>query len=105
MHHQRRPSAALPQLDSDSVRRLAAAWDDGGCWKDLAWRADQFWSSAPNEAALMWHHLLLAVGNFKRQGGTRLRLAPLPASPLSLDRSTRPLWWFPAHSHARVVGQ
>ena len=79
---------AFPGLDSNSLRRLAAAWDDSGLWKDVQWLADRFWSTALSDAALAWHHLLLAVGNFKRQGGTRICPSALPASPVT--RSEQP---------------
>src|SRR6266702_2069663 len=41
--------------------------------------ADRFWAAREEELRLIcWHHLVLAVGNFKRQGGRRLRPPALP---------------------------
>ena len=47
--------------------KLAAGWDDEGLWDDVAWLGEHFWAATdPAERALRWHHLVLAVGNFKR---------------------------------------
>lgn len=73
------PATDLPGLDSDTIRRWAGTWDDGGLWGDVEVLADRFWTSADGTERLTgWHHLVLAVGNFKRESGRRLRPAWLP---------------------------
>lgn len=67
---------ARPLLSRDQILRLGSTWDDGGTWNDVRWLADQFWLSDDHTRRRCWHHLLLAVGNFKRQAG-RLHLDPL----------------------------
>src|SRR5260370_39984236 len=58
------------------VTRLAANWVLTGhwrqAWSDIERLAQRFLECDPDEnamATLAWHHLLLAVGNFKRRGG------------------------------------
>ena len=64
----------LPGLTGERVGRLAANWSDGGLWDDVLLLADRFWQvDEPRERVVRWHHLVLAVGNFKRQSGRRLR--------------------------------
>jgi hypothetical protein len=42
--------------------------------------ADRIWAASGDHARLIaWHHVVLAVGNFKRQRGRRLRPASLHA--------------------------
>ena len=67
----------LPGLDSVSIDRLAASWSDGGLWQDVQWLAQRFWNADGTDRLVAWHHLVMAVGNFKRQRGRRLRPAPL----------------------------
>jgi hypothetical protein len=59
------------------VEMLAAKWGGPGsrrgrAWADIDVLARTFLTCDPSEtqsAVLAWHHLLLAVGNFKRRGG------------------------------------
>lgn len=58
------------------VTRLATSWVSAGhwrqAWSDIEILAQRFLEGDPDEngmATLAWHHLLLAVGNFKRRGG------------------------------------
>ncbi|HMQ25802.1 MAG TPA: hypothetical protein PKA98_07430 [Acidimicrobiales bacterium] len=70
--------AALPGLDRDALVALAGRWDDGGLWDDIAVLASRFWDAGPTPGphrSRCWHHLVLAVGNFKREAGRRLRPA------------------------------
>jgi len=78
----------LPGLGDAAVRRLARSWDDGGLWDDVRRLAERFIASQETDQLLAWDHLVLAVGNFKRQPGRRLRppslsdVAPaVPAMP------------------------
>lgn len=71
----------LPGLDADAVANLAGDWDDGGLWNDVRRLAARFWTAEGSERTLAWHHLVLAVGNFKRQPGRRLRPARLTDQP------------------------
>jgi hypothetical protein len=57
----------LPGFTAPRARKLAAGWDDGGLWDDVAWVGEHFWAATdPAERAVRWHHVVLAVGNFKR---------------------------------------
>lgn len=74
----------LPGLDKFAVSRFAAGWSDEGLWDDIALLADAFWfADGDSERRYRWHHLVLAVGNFKREGGRRIRPGRLtgPALP------------------------
>jgi hypothetical protein len=76
---------SLPSLTSTAVNQLSSSWDDGGLWDDVLFLADRFWDASEQESRLIgWHHLVLAVGNFKRQTGRRLRP---PALQGQADRS------------------
>lgn len=61
----------------EAIAALSATWDDGGRWDDIQVLGDLAWQE-PAPRRREWHHLVMAVGNFKRQRGRRLR----PASPL-----------------------
>lgn len=77
-------SDPLPGLAAEAVRRLAGSWSDAGFWADIEWLAARFWTTVGVEHAIAWHHLVLAIGNFKRQPGRRLhagRLAGLQPAP------------------------
>lgn len=68
----------LPGLTGTAVERIAPRWDDGGLWDDIQVLAGRFWDAKDDKTRLVcWHHLVLAVGNFKRQPGRRLRPSPL----------------------------
>lgn len=60
---------------------LGADWSDGGLWNDVLWLSLRSWE-ATDEAQRRerWHHLLMAVGNFKRQRGRRIH--PPSVSPV-----------------------
>lgn len=55
---------------------------------DIEWLAERFWSTVGDQRVVAWHHLVLAVGNFKRQSGRRLRPARLAhlSGPLRLEQ-------------------
>lgn len=67
----------LPGLTADSIGHLACEWDDGGRWADVMWLADRCWTADEDLRREHWHHLVLAVGNFKRRPGQRLLSAAL----------------------------
>lgn len=74
--------SGLPGLDHRAIDTLSAAWDPRGdgheLWSDIRRLVCRFGSApAGLERTLAWHHLVMAVGNFKRQGGYRLRPASL----------------------------
>ena len=72
----------IPGLTPPRATALAGSWDDGGLWEDVLWLSQQFWgANDTDEALLAWHHLVLAVGNFKRQTGRRLRPSRLNNIP------------------------
>lgn len=77
-------SEVIPGLDNESIRLFARKWKDGGLWDDVAYLADKFWSASDEEERLRsWHHVVVAVGNFKRPPGRRLRPASLGSLPTS----------------------
>jgi hypothetical protein len=60
-------SDPLPGLTASRARRLATGWEDDGLWDDVAWLGEQFWAAGDAvDRAVRWHHVVLAVGNFKR---------------------------------------
>jgi hypothetical protein len=71
----------------ERIRAFGESWSDGGLWDDILWLALQAWAASGEEQRrVRWHHLVMAVGNFKRQGGRRLRPARIcPAGNLSFD--------------------
>jgi hypothetical protein len=76
------PPQALP-LEYAAVHTLAERFSPFWLqtWRDIEYLAECCWrSQATGDAAAMqrtWHHLLLAVGNFKRSAGTMLPLREL----------------------------
>jgi hypothetical protein len=68
----------------ERIRAFGDAWSDGGLWDDILWLADGVWKATEDdERRIRWHHLVMAIGNFKRQNGRRLRparIAPTPAA-------------------------
>lgn len=61
-------------VNAERIRQLADTWHDGGLWDDIEWLSQRVWEARDDEERrLRWHHLVMAVGNFKRQGGRRLR--------------------------------
>lgn len=69
---------SLLGIPAARIRDIGEAWSDGGLWDDIAWLAALAWV-AENEAQrrMRWHHLVMTVGNFKRQSGRRLRPSPV----------------------------
>ena len=98
----------LPGFTASRAKKLAAEWDDGGRWDDVAWLGEHFWAATdPADRAVRWHHVVLAVGNFKRprtrwlcpcrlEGipGQRPRVATSFETPagLRVDRDDRASW-------------
>ena len=81
---------ALPGLTGPGIAALAASWADGGLWNDIQLLADRFFDASEAEKPFRWHHLVMAVGNFKRQGNRRLRPNLLALPPHSSEHPTRP---------------
>src|SRR4051812_45535684 len=75
-------ASAVPPLGiaGDRLQALAYKWPDHGLWDDILWLASIACAPGSEAArAARWHHLLMAVGNFKRPTGRRLwptRLTP-----------------------------
>lgn len=96
-------SAVIPGFEPAVVERFAATWDDAGLWGDVTALACRFWGAESDEdRTVRWHHLVLAVGNFKRQSGRRLR----PVLEISDGHGGEPPSSFdvPGVSPAVVVG-
>ena len=81
-------------LDARQVRILAREWADKSrlrrAWSDVEVLAARFLKCDPTNADTAtdsWHHLLMAVGNFKRSAGLIVP-APLVDSPIN-DRPDR----------------
>src|SRR4051812_14454858 len=78
-------------LSAEEIKALARTFASSGLggWEDIEWLADRFW--APDFDPPRAHHLLMAVGNFKRQGGTVIhtpeRLRDLDAQPTAARSS------------------
>jgi hypothetical protein len=67
-------------VPAESIRELGESWSDGSLWDDIIWLATLARASGnETERRMRWHHLVMAVGNFKRQSGRRLR--PSSVSP------------------------
>lgn len=69
------------EISPNVVSRLNEDWDDRDLWVDIEVLAGRAWttnvSPASDEHLTAWHHLVIAVGNFKRPGGRRLHPAHL----------------------------
>lgn len=67
-------------VHADRIRALGEQWSDGGLWDDILFLAMLAWAATDGrERRMRWHHLVMAVGNFKRQNGRRLgpsRISP-----------------------------
>lgn len=63
-------------LEAASIDKLSGEWGHGSwraAWSDIEFLADRFLRverEGSAERDLAWHHLLMAVGNFKRSAGT-----------------------------------
>jgi hypothetical protein len=77
--------AHLLGLPAERIRLLGGPWSDGGLWDDILWLGLLAWAATDvGERQIRWHHLVMAVGNFKRQRGRRLLPSKLsPAGNLS----------------------
>jgi hypothetical protein len=74
----------------------------GGLWDDIACLAVRARGvTDERDRRLYWHHLVMAVGNFKRQANRRLRPSPLSLTT-SYESSARANW-FHAHGLAEPV--
>jgi hypothetical protein len=88
-------AAGPVDLPAQSIGMLAASWGGSGnwaaIWKDIEYLAERVFevehAHGPHgpEVRRQWHHLLLAVGNFKRQAGMIE-----PATVASDEPSKRP---------------
>jgi hypothetical protein len=57
-------------VPAERIRALGETLDDGGLWDDILWLALLARAATDGgERRMRWHHLVMAVGNFKRQGG------------------------------------
>lgn len=66
----------------EKIYSYADVWWDGGLWDDILWLAHRAWTAPEDdERRTRWHHLVMAVGNFKRQNGRRLRPARIGTVP------------------------
>lgn len=88
--------AIWTDLNAARVRNLARRDNRAftTVWPNILWVAEQFWQAqsdgTEDERLQTWHHLVMSVGNFKRQGGTQICLleaVPVGKSPpISDDR-------------------
>lgn len=60
-------------------------------WPNVEWTADRFWDAQghgdPAEIAATWHHLVMSVGNFKRQAQITILALGGGYPPSKIDRS------------------
>jgi hypothetical protein len=76
-------------IDCDVLEKLGEDWGDDGLWDDILWLADRAWGATHEvERRVTWHHLVMAVGNFKRQ--TNRRLHPARLWEAKLTHAPRP---------------
>lgn len=95
---------SLPGLDTIAISRFAARWSDEGLWEDIALLADAFWvADGDEERRHRWHHLVLAVGNFKREGGRRIRPGRLTNSTVPAAAAATPQAHFSVPGTAVVL--
>jgi hypothetical protein len=81
---------AVLGISIDLVRAWGDSWSDGGLWDDIARLAELAWDSADErERLLRWHHLVMAVGNFKRQSNRRLRPCSIESVTVGSRSSSR----------------
>lgn len=65
----------LPGLTAEAIEMLAGKWGGSGgaeLWDDIRRLVTAYDRAAPTDRTRAWHHLVMAVGNFKRDGGRRL---------------------------------
>lgn len=79
------PKHSTLTLDAYTINKWSGSWNDGGLWDDVLWLAQRFHTARGDDRLVAWHHLVLAVGNFKRQPGRRLRPARLTTSPVAVQ--------------------
>lgn len=112
------PPSPLPSLTPAAVGKLADTYP-----LSVAARADDIFALArlftislttgtPSERAERWHHLLMAAGNFKRQGGS-IRIGPLidapdappppPFVPPAAEAGTSPLTGTSGHEYFKTI--
>lgn len=89
--------AGWSHLNDERVRKLASRGNRGFSivWPNILWVAEQFWQAQSNgaveERLETWHHLVMSVGNFKRQGGTQIcLLEAVPAGKSLAASENRP---------------
>lgn len=87
-------------IDRSVVAKLGVKWSDGGLWDDILSISNQLWEAGEANRLARWHHLLMAVGNFKRQAGRRIHpprlsdavsVRPASGRTLQIPGSTREL--------------
>lgn len=71
--------ASWSDLNVERVQRLARRDNRAftTVWPNILWVAEQFWQAQSDDEVdhlETWHHLVMSVGNFKRQGGTQICL-------------------------------
>jgi hypothetical protein len=63
----------IDALTGTQIRHWASQWADGGLWDDILRLSGLFWEARSDpDRRIAWHHLVLAVGNFKREPGAAL---------------------------------
>ena len=95
------PRTPLPGFDGVAIEQLARGWRDGGLWADIDWLASRFWSAHGTARSVAWHHLVMSVGNFKRQPGRRLR--PSLERPPTAATTERPQSFVPPGTDTRIA--
>jgi hypothetical protein len=90
-------------VDCLKLGELGGSWDDGGLWNDILWLSGRAWDATSKcERRLNWHHLVMAVGNFKRQQGRRLH--PAHVAPANQPRVVpRQEFVVPGIDHVLIV--
>jgi hypothetical protein len=99
---------SLP-LDRPQIAALSSAWDPTAsqkwhqAWSDILWLAQMFLASSAEpgpDTTTAWHHLLMAVGNFKRSAGLIVPASLSTPSPTFTPPGT---FTIPGNSEAVVA--
>jgi hypothetical protein len=78
-------NTVLPSYDGGTAGSSSVSPTAAGDLRDDSLLADLAWTAPDDgERRMRWHHLVMAVGNFKRQNGRRLRPARIAAAPVTV---------------------
>jgi hypothetical protein len=60
------PFSSMFGIEDTKLALFGSGWNDSGLWDDVMLLAGRAWNASTDEDRLLsWHHLVMAVGNFK----------------------------------------